>query len=328
MFQKENIGVAIITKDSELSIELAIKSVQTVSRQIVVVDTGSTDKTPTIATRLGAEVFFRKWDNNFSNARNHAISFIRTEWILSIDSDETLDIDSFNKNRHLLSEEKTGGLQVKILNFLKPDDSSYQTEHTYTRVFRKNPKIKYEGSIHEQINNSIISCGLEIVESDIVINHYGYINTTLEKISRNKELLNDELVQNPNDEWYKFHLAETEFASGNINTAKELFESIVFSEQLTIEQKEKICIRLSQIALKNDIYDEVEKWLNFKSLNFNTEGFRKFILATSLMMRQRFSEAGILIDSNEVKNSSLVDRISLNQAVEVLNAVANLKNSV
>ncbi|TAL68337.1 MAG: glycosyltransferase [Bacteroidetes bacterium] len=322
---KDNIGVAIITKDAEESIGPAIRSVIPVTKQIVVVDTGSTDKTPSIATRLGADVYFRKWDDNFSNARNHALGFIRTEWILSLDSDETLDFDSFKKNINLLNQEKTGGVQVKILNYLKPDDKSYQTEHSYTRIFRNHPKIRFEGSIHEQINNSIISAGFEIEESDIILNHYGYINTTPEKINRNKELLEDELDRKPDDEWYKYHLAETEFASGNISKAKELFESIIFSEQLTQEQKEKSCIRLSQIALKNNLYSEVEKWLGFKSDNIHTEGFRKFILATSLMLQQKFDDASNLLDSVEVKNSSLVDPVNLNRAYDVINTIKKMK---
>ena len=322
---KINIGVAIITKDAELSIENAIRPVLPVVRQVVVVDTGSTDKTPSIAARLGAEVYFRMWDDNFSNARNYALSFIRTEWVLSLDSDETLDINSFNKNIFLLKNNKVGGIQARILNFLKPDDISYQTEHTYTRLFRNHTNIRFEGSIHEQINNSVISAGYEIAESEIIINHFGYINTSTEKISRNQALLEKELRQKPQDEWYKFHLAETEFAAGNISKAKELFESLVFSEELTIDQKEKSCIRLSQIALKNDLFNDIEKWLGIRSTNIHTEGFRKFILATALMMQQKFEEAALLLDSDDVKNSSLVDRISLNQAFEVISTVRKIR---
>ncbi len=322
---KINIGVALITKDAGQSIENAIKSVLPVVRQIVVVDTGSKDRTPSIGTRLGAEVYFRKWDDNFSNARNYALGFMRTDWILSLDSDETLDLDSYKKNKILLNNDKCGGLQVRILNFLKPGDNSYQTEHTYTRIFRNNPNIRFEGSIHEQINNAVINAGFEIIESDIIINHFGYINTSTEKISRNQSLLEQELRNKPDDEWYKFHLAETEFAAGNVAKAKELFESIVFSETLTIDQKEKSCIRLSQIALKNDLLTDVQKWLGFRSSNIHTEGFRKFILAASYMMEQRFDDASILLESVDVKNSSLVDRVSLNQAFEVINAVRKIR---
>ncbi len=321
MDKLQELGVAMIVRNAGATVERAIRSVLSVAQQIVVVDTGSQDKTASICSRLGCEIYFKKWTDDFSEARNHALNFMRTDWILSLDADEELDVDSFLKNKFFLNNENAGGIKVKIVNLLEQDKPDYQTVHTYSRLFRNNQEIRFEGRIHEQISDSIISTGLEIIDSDIIIRHYGYIQTGQEKIDRNRELLEKELQSKPEDVWYNYHLAETEFAAGDKDKAKALFESIVNSTELSLEQRENVFIKLAQIALNKDDFDGLDKWLNFKSENVNNEGFRKFILATALMLLKRFSEAKVLLESPEVGQSGLVDTKSLQKAHEVINIV-------
>jgi glycosyltransferase involved in cell wall biosynthesis len=74
-----NIGAAIIVKNEANNIKRCLESIKNICKQIVIVDTGSDDTTPIIAANYGADIFFHKWQNDFSDARNFAIGHLYTE---------------------------------------------------------------------------------------------------------------------------------------------------------------------------------------------------------------------------------------------------------
>lgn len=97
------LSVCLITKNEELHIERVLKSVKGVADELIVVDTGSTDRTVEMATALGARVEHFTWIDDFSAARNAALSYCTGDWIMWIDADDVLTPDS-----------------VKVINSLKP----------------------------------------------------------------------------------------------------------------------------------------------------------------------------------------------------------------
>ena len=78
----------MIVKDEARMIERCLESARAVADQLVVVDTGSSDATPQLATRAGAEVYHHPWRGDFSEARNHSLSYARGAWVLILDGDE------------------------------------------------------------------------------------------------------------------------------------------------------------------------------------------------------------------------------------------------
>ena len=315
------IGAAIIVKDSSATIEHTIGSIKNICSQIVVVDTGSSDYTPELCTNLGCEVHFKKWSDDFSESRNYALKVMRSDWILSVDSDEIVDETSFETVSDYFTNPNIGGIRVKILNYINPDELSNTTEHRYTRIYRNNPKLHYTGKVHEQIHESILEQQLSIVDSEILIKHFGYLEITDDKNERNKKLLQEDIKTSEKDDWKLFHLGSTEFSSNNIDKAKEIFLNIVDSDQLSIEQNETIRIKLSQIALKEDNFEDLGKWANFKSEDPSREGFRLYLIATAFLVRKEFDEAAKLYSSELVKTSSLVDKNQLKKALDIINMV-------
>ena len=158
---KLNIGAALIVRNEENNLPKALNSVKNICRQVVVVDTGSSDKTSSIAARMGADIHFFKWADDFSAARNYSLNMLRTEWALVIDADEILNVDSFNKNIHLFNKSNCGGIRIILKNHLQ--DGSLVKEHKYPRIFRVKKGIRFVGKIHEQINDSILKSGEESV---------------------------------------------------------------------------------------------------------------------------------------------------------------------
>ena len=314
------IALAIIVKDAEETIENAILSAISIADQVVILDTGSSDSTPTLCTRLGAEVHFLEWNGSFSNARNHLIRFVRTDWVIAIDADEELDATTFYKFRFLLEDENCGGIRTKIINIL--DDGKSASEHYYPRIFRNLLGIKYSGRVHEQINDSILSLGYDIATSGITIYHYGYEVHDPKRISRNRKMITQELNNSPEDPWLLYHLAETEFADKNIDKAKMFFLKVYNSYELSAEQRDISMIRLAQIALNNDDIIGVLKWTDFKSRDINREGLRKYVKGAAKLMSQNFEEAMRLYNSNEVNQSSLVNKEQLDQAKELIRSMS------
>ncbi|GIV55132.1 MAG: hypothetical protein KatS3mg039_1650 [Candidatus Kapaibacterium sp.] len=295
----------MIARDSADTIGRALESVRPIATQIVVVDTGSLDATPTLAARSGAEVYFHRWRDNFSVARNWALGYLRTDWALVLDTDEVLDRESFERCRHLLAQQHLGGIEVSIVNAL--DGSAYH-EHRYTRIVRCHPTIRFSGTIHEQIADAVRAAGYDIAKTDIRILHTGYQRLSPEKIERNIALLEMELSAQPESVWHRYHLGLAEFARGNLARARSLLEPIRNSAELSSQQQELATIRCAQCALACDDFLGAERLLAFTSADRHREGLRLFVLAAVLAAQRQFPAAVELLGAAPVCQSSLVDQ--------------------
>ncbi|GHV40194.1 hypothetical protein FACS1894187_20900 [Synergistales bacterium] len=84
------LAVVILTFNEEKHIAAAIESALQVTDAIVVIDSGSTDKTIEIAEKYGAKIFYRAWDNDFAAQRNFASDKTEARWLLHLDADERI----------------------------------------------------------------------------------------------------------------------------------------------------------------------------------------------------------------------------------------------
>ncbi|MCX6154856.1 MAG: glycosyltransferase family 2 protein [Candidatus Kapabacteria bacterium] len=323
---KATISIIILAKNNEATIGRAINSMKELVTQIVVVDTGSTDNTVAICTRLGAEVHFYKWVNDFSATRNYALRLCRCNWVIILDSDEAIELDSIKEHLELLKNPNNHAINVRLINIMKDSDSLIETEHRYTRIFRNNPAFKFTGTIHEQIRPSIEEAGYDIIDTEIKIYHYGYSSNQREKGERNREMLLNEIKMNPGDDWLKYHLAETEFALANNDEAYRLYNQITDSAQLSADQIQRTLIRLAQICLANDQYAEINHWLAFNSDDNNLEGMRLYILATTKLMQRDYEAAKTLFLNPLVEQSVLVNKANWEKAVDLV--VKILENDI
>ncbi|GIW21318.1 MAG: hypothetical protein KatS3mg068_0325 [Candidatus Sericytochromatia bacterium] len=185
----DGISVCIIVKNEEVYISECINSVKEIANEIIVLDTGSTDNTITLAKESGANVFYYLWDNNFANARNKSIEYAKYKWIFILDSDEVLlnpkeakkELEKYLNDKDVLC--------IDVTRIEKVDNSKFRL----TRIFRKHKKIYFEGSIHEQINhiiNDILEkCNMKTVYSDLKILHYGYLSEVMERKKTNNRNL-------------------------------------------------------------------------------------------------------------------------------------------
>ena len=204
----------LIVKNEEDNIEKALNWAKNIAFEQIVVDTGSTDRTVEIASKLGAKVYNIDWIDDFAAAKNYAIEKASGDWIAFLDADEYFLTDDVPKIlAHLTSIHKNTdnhkhylGLICKMLNV---DESGKPLSIiTKVRLFRNDSNIRYYGRIHEQLT---LSNEDALYVDDITIIHTGYSETAYQvknKSARNIELLRVELNNKPDDPNLKTYLGD------------------------------------------------------------------------------------------------------------------------
>lgn len=145
------ISATIITLNEENQVGNAIKSLQGLADEIIVVDSGSTDKTKEVAEDLGAKVFFRKFDN-FASQKNWAAEKASGEWILSIDADEEISESLKEEIIKVVEGGDAAGYLIPRRNFIlgKEIKHSRWSPDTHIWLWRKNSG-KWSGDVHEEV---------------------------------------------------------------------------------------------------------------------------------------------------------------------------------
>lgn len=181
-------------KDEEKNIRRCLESLKSYNFEIVVVDTGSTDDTEKIAQQYTDRVYHFQWKNNFSSARNFAISKSTKTYVMSIDCDECIDYIDVKKLQNLLAESKKQVGRIKIRNHLTKSGTGQENTEWINRIFSKE-LFHYEGCIHEQVT-AMNGEEYETYQAPVVILHTGYDlpeNERKQKAERNINLLQQEL---------------------------------------------------------------------------------------------------------------------------------------
>ncbi|HEX6972399.1 MAG TPA: glycosyltransferase family 2 protein, partial [Limnochordia bacterium] len=201
------LSVCMIVKDEEEHLDACLKSVAGVADEIVVVDTGSTDRTVEIAKAHGARVIEFEWCDDFAAARNAGLEVAKGEWILMIDADETV----FEEDRELLRRTVTTRQAVEAfwLNIHNVLDDGEEVIHAYPRLFRNRPHYRFRGAVHEQIATAITEKGGKIAPSPVRLRHTGYLTRVVisrNKVRRNVTLLERLVAQGQDDDLLQLSL--------------------------------------------------------------------------------------------------------------------------
>jgi tetratricopeptide (TPR) repeat protein len=211
MGERMRLSLCMIVRNEARTLPRCLDSVKGVVDEIVVVDTGSTDDTPAVAERYGARLFHFAWCDDFSAARNQAVSQARGEWILALDADEALTRESRRTLRDLLKDDRHQAFLINIRSPLKDARGQAAVVNAWPRLFRNRPEIRYEGRVHEQLSPSIARLGGMVARTDLVIDHQGYhqdFTDQLAKQARNLDLLRRQVAEQPDDPMVLFHLGE------------------------------------------------------------------------------------------------------------------------
>jgi len=195
------LSLALIVKNEERCIERCLASFRPFVDQILILDTGSTDATIEKAENFGAEIHSFDWCDDFSKARNAALSLVSSEFSLIVDADEWL----IQGGEHLRQAAAWSDKAVKRIHRINSFILNGKIEKTAEWITRILPKgIGYEGRIHEQPVHD-----LKIDHLPVKIAHDGYLLEQLtRKSDRNERLLKLALTEQPHNGYYHYQLGK------------------------------------------------------------------------------------------------------------------------
>ncbi len=200
--RQPRLSVCLIVRNEERFLAQCLASVRPVADQLVVVDTGSTDRTVEIAREYGAEVHTFTWCDDFSAARNAALAHATGDWVLMIDADEELPADQHPRLHADMARTGVLGLRIPLINIgAEADGQAY-----VPRLYRNAPGLFYISRIHEQVFSSILvraeEWGLDTAFGSAQLRHHGYSTQLVQersKVERNLRLLREAVLEIPND---------------------------------------------------------------------------------------------------------------------------------
>lgn len=219
------LSLCMIVKNEEKFLSRCLTSVKNIVEEMIIIDTGSTDNTVDIAKSFGAKVYFYKWNNSFSDARNESLKYATKDWILIMDGDDEFcseDIDKFKALLHSPLDENAIYF-FETLNYCgyTIDDNNISV-NLNPRLFKNNHGFQYEGRVHNQLVNT--KYNVQDISHPIRIYHYGYLQDVMnskDKRSRNIPLLEEQLKQDPKNKYAYFNLGNEYYSSDNLEKALE-----------------------------------------------------------------------------------------------------------
>jgi len=220
----------MIVKNEEKDLPLCLQSVRGLVDEIIVVDTGSKDRTPEVARELGAKVYPFKWTNDFAAARNESIRHATADYILWLDADDVIpeeERERFLEWKKNLPERPTA---YKLILESPKEGGDFLNEFCYQlRVFPRLPGVRFIRRIHESVIESLQALRIPILDYDLRILHRGYSRKEdmERKAKRNLKLLLVALAEDPGDSAVIWHLSQTYSLLGDKEKAAHYAELLL-----------------------------------------------------------------------------------------------------
>ncbi|WP_113673815.1 glycosyltransferase [Vallitalea guaymasensis] len=212
------ISLCMIVKNEEDVLGNCLSSVGNLVDEIIIVDTGSTDKTKEIAKKFKAKIYDFKWINDFAAARNYSFSKATSDYILWLDADDVLleeDIKKFKKLKR--SIDKKIDAYSMFYNYAFDDKGNVILRFRRNRMVKRKRKYKWHGFVHEYIDVKG-----KVSNTDICITHKRVHNAGPRNINIYKQKIKEGYKLNPREIYYY---------------GKELFDNKMYEEGIKVFSK-------------------------------------------------------------------------------------------
>ncbi len=257
MKKEFRISACVITKDEEKTIQRWLDCVKKIADEVVVVDTGSTDRTVEIVRENGIEPYHFFWTDDFAEAKNYAIDQAAGDWILFLDADEyfaSADIPKVRKAIEICERDMPGAaaIQTPLLNIDADHEGMILSQAVMIRIFRRHPKIRYEGWIHEMLKFDESEWKLASL-NELMIYHTGYSAKLIRnKLERNLAMLKQYAAEHGETPDNDIFFADCYWGLGNKEKALEYALKAVFNpnrrKRLGGEESRLLIAALNQLG--------------------------------------------------------------------------------
>lgn len=229
------LSLCMIVKNEEQSLPKCLGSVKNVVDEMVVLDTGSTDRTPEIAKEFGARVYQFEWCNDFSAARNESLKYVQGDWVLVLDADEILRPEIVPQIKQAIVQP-----HYLVVNLVRHEIGAEQSPYSLvSRLFRKHPAIRFSRPYHAMVDDSVAQLLQKEPEwqigyfPDVAILHEGYQVGAI--ASRNKSqiaqaAMESYLAKNPSDPYVCSKLGALYVQAGEVSQGVKLLKGSLTSK--------------------------------------------------------------------------------------------------
>jgi tetratricopeptide (TPR) repeat protein len=222
------LSLCMIVRDEEEMLPRCLAAAASAVDEIVIVDTGSTDRTIEIARSFGARVIEREWTGSFADARNVSFEAATGDWIIYLDADEVLIEDDIQRLRALTGRVWREAFYLVETSYTGEVGDGAASTNNALRVFRNRPEYRFEGRLHEQIAQHLpVYAAGRIEHTSVRIDHFGYLGAVRdakEKSRRNLELLRAQQADSAPSAFLHFNLGTEYSVIGDHGSALAEFE--------------------------------------------------------------------------------------------------------
>ena len=303
------LSIEMIVKNEEKYLEQCLTALKpildNVESELIIADTGSTDRTVEIAQKFTDNVFYFEWIKDFAAARNSTLEKARGEWYMFIDADEIFrSCDNIIKFFNSGEYKKYNSASYTIRNLLKDDNNEHFADFSGPRITKILPHTRFVGEIHEALS----TYGAPFKKLNDICDHYGYLYAEDgefdEKFKRNSELLMSRYDSGDRSDMLYAQLYECFVGTDSEKANRFWEEGVEFCKKnnsivLTVLYSDKMSnsYRMTNYEEALDIAEQyfgMDKTIRSKNLTTDAEIYG--IKASSLYNLNRYEEA---IDSYE-----------------------------
>lgn len=234
--RRPTISVCMIVKNEEKHLPRCLGSIRELADEIIVVDTGSDDKTVEIAKQFDCKIFHFPWQGDFSSARNESLRHATCDWIFIIDADEELPESEIIKLRFFACQPDVKLISISVYN-KSLETGKVSSFLPSIRLFHRDLNLRYFGIVHNRLE---IPDGMQPIRCNVHLYHYGYDLSREkldQKIARTRALLEKQLAETPNDVFANFNMAQLLFGYGHSH-GEEISRQIVHYASKVIDNPE------------------------------------------------------------------------------------------
>jgi len=277
----------MIVKNEEEFLDASLKSAKSVFGfgDIVVVDTGSTDKTVEIALANGARVFDFEWCNDFSAARNFSAEKAKNDWIFYLDADEEfIEADTKKCIDFIKDDRKVGvGGRIELTN---------KAVSPVSRLYNRT-KYMLKGIIHEQVE-PIGNFPKTLVDIPVTLIHHGYIPEISEKKGtheRNARMLEEALKKQPDDPYLLYKLGNAYYYRDMEIACRYLKKALEQAPESNLLYVYEAVELYGYALLNTEQYEEALAHMTKYSKRYNNKPEFRFLSAHIYQNNGMFQEA-------------------------------------
>ena len=276
--RKNSLSLCMIVKNEERYLAACLKSVRDVVDEMIIVDTGSTDKTREIARVFGAKIFEFPWTGDFAVARNYSLTHAEGDWILVLDADEVISPLDHAELKTLLNRRSPAPAAYSIItrNYTTnvsiigwtANDGKYPEETRLgwmisgkVRLFPRRSDISFRNAVHELVEKSLEEAKIPVFNCGIIVHHFGKLDTDKDTQKGEDYYLLGKMKyeSDPNNAKYVSELAKQALVLNRIEEAVDLWLKLLsliennpqspgYREILLSSQGDPIAETYSQLA--------------------------------------------------------------------------------